>query len=913
MPHKRGIPLFRRLLPVLVIFIGISLVSLALTFAAIDVQSSVRSYVAGEGLWSKAQRDAVFYLQEYAYSGAEQDYARYQEAIAIPLGDRVARLELQKPDYDPAVAAAGFLQGQNHPHDIPGLIRLFRCCAKLPQVAEAVHYWTRGDELVLEIQGIAVELRREWAGAAPVSTRIAALLERLRAANAQVQPLEAAFTQSLGELARWVNFLLFSSIALIMLALLLLGAWVSLRIMRGIRQSEDKYRLLLDTASDAVIVSDPQTGRILEANARAAQLTGRTAERLLGAGTHEIFSVDACVPGGNSVQRDRIFRGDGAVVPVEISCSQSRWEGREARLAIVRDVSERLRFESELRVAANAMEHMAEGVVITDAKRRVVSANLAFTRVSGYALEELVGRRFKQAGLRAEDVRRLRAIWRKVRRDGYWEGELTQRRKSGELYPTLLSVSAVKDPSGAITHYVAVLNDISEYKEYERQLQRLAHHDALTQLLNRAAFEERGAAVLAKARQHADTVALLYIDLDNFKSINDTYGHAAGDVLLRALTERLSEHVRHSDLIARVGGDEFVALLANVESEDAAARVARSLLQSLTLPITVQGYQLVMSASIGLSVFPRGGSEIATLLKTADAAMYQAKKNGKNNLHVFTPEMAREVTTQIAIVDQLKFAIERGELELHYQPCIDLKTGYINSVEALLRWHNAGLGAISPGVFIPLAEENGLIDRITEWVIAEACRQGAHWLAAGLPPLPIAVNVSPRSFGRPDFPERVVQAVAAAGWRNQWLRLEITEHSLMNYKGSAALLQELHEHGIRLAIDDFGVGHSSLNYLKHMPVETLKIDRHFTRNIPDDLSNVAISRAIIGMAKSFKLRVVAEGIEDDATRRFFLEEGCDEGQGYLFSKPQPAAEIEQALRQSAARRITALTAMGIAS
>lgn len=902
----------RKLLPVLAIFLSITLVSLLLTFLALGIQSSVRGYVAGEGLWSKTQRDAVFLLARYGLTRDPAYLSRFEQALAVPLGDRAARIELQKPHYDPAIATRGFLQGGNHPEDIAGMIRLFRCCSQISYIEQAIKYWTLGDEHVADMQELARQLKAEIESAAPSEQRIQDILRRLEAVNDSVRPLEAAFTTTLGDAARWVTRLLFLTTASIIFLLIALGGYVSWRILNSIRESEERYRLLLNTANDALIVIDQDSGTMLDVNAKAEQLMGRPAEALIGSAygdylpdpssrTGHTLPVDE---GKLKVVRHKIRNIEsGRVIPIEVSYSATEWGNHSVRLAIIRDISERVQAERDLRVAANAMSGMVEGVIITDARWRCVSINRAFTDITGYSEADVIGKRPRYPRSRHNDATLLRSIWKAIRKSGRWQGEIWNQRKNGEPYPELLSVSAVEDENGKITHYVGVFNDISAYKEYERRLQHLAHHDALTKLPNRAAFEEHCERALERARRERTQLALLFIDLDGFKSVNDIYGHAVGDRLLETVGQRINGTIRGDDALARVGGDEFTVLLHDIAGPESAAQVAHKLLDVLAQEIQVDGQEISIFASIGISFFPSDAGDVQTLVTHADTAMYEAKNRGRNNVQLFTSDMASDTSSRMLLSQGLKQAIDKSQFELHYQPCVILASGEIASVEALLRWNHPTLGQVSPATFIPLAEEIGLINRIGDWVLRTACEQGMQWLNSGYDPVSIAVNVSPSSFWDPEFPAKIAVALNETGWPADSLCLEITENTIMHKKNPEITLGELHAMGVRLAIDDFGVGYSSLNYLKRFPVHYLKIDRDFTKGIPGDGSDVAITKAIIALARNLNLQVVAEGIETEAQYRFMRDEGCDQGQGYMFSRPLPAVEIERLFRQRKIKKL----------
>ncbi len=809
-------------MPVLVIFILIVVISLALTFFALSVQSSVRGYVAGEGVWSKKQRDAVFQLHLYAQTRNARHLRQFNAAIAVPLGDGIARRELLKSDFDYEVAKRGFLQGQNHPDDIPGMIRLLRCCAEVPHIKRALYYWSLGDEHLSALQEAARDLRSEIESVAPSARRIGALVTQIQKLNDTVQPFEAAFTETLSEAARWVTRLLFFVTAAIVAVLLALGAYVSWRIVKSVRQSEQQYRVLLNTANDALFVVDRARGVILETNNMAERITGKSAAALIGSNYAALFQDAAERPGalfGPSAQtpnvtRHRILREAGAHVPVEVSYSVTKWEDRPAHLAIVRDISGQVQAEGALRVAANAMENMAEGVVISDAARKVVSVNHAYTAITGYSEAEVIGQMPLYPLARLSDTALHESIWQAVADHGKWQGEFWKRRKNGELYPVWLSISAVRDEDGAIGHYIGVFNDISSYKEYEKRLTHLAHFDSLTRLLNRVAFEQHCHAALERAGQQQTMGALLFIDLDGFKAVNDSYGHATGDELLRTVAKRIRSCVRDHDVVGRMGGDEFTVFLEDLATPNDATAVARKLLPALAERMLCNGYETSVSGSIGISFFPRDASDVQSLLTHADTAMYKAKQNGRNNYHIFSPSLAADARSRLALESSLKLAVERNQLELYYQPCVNLASGIVSSVEALVRWRHPERGLMGPDEFISLAEEIGIMDTLTTWVLRTACTQAMTWQQRGITVGMMAVNISPHNLQDFHFSARVADIIEETGWPASQLCLEITENVLLNGDEPRKILEQLRGMGVQIAIDDFGIGYSSINYLK---------------------------------------------------------------------------------------------------
>lgn len=612
------------------------------------------------------------------------------------------------------------------------------------------------------------------------------------------------------------------------------------------------------------------------------------------------MAFHAAIAGGAPLDVEhRVIRPDGQVVFIqqraELTLDQ---HGKALCLTgTTQDISQRVQAEERLRLAANALENTAESVMICDAHRRIVSVNKAFATMTGYAPEEVTGLSAELFRSRKHDAAFYSHVWETVNQTGHWQGEIWGRRKDEEIYPQWVSISQVKDKAGKPSHYVSVSNDISRHKQYEARLEFLAHHDALTDLPNRILLQRQLEETLLRAGNRGELVALMFIDLDHFKTINDSLGHAAGDELLQAAAQRLRRCVRQSDFVARLGGDEFVVVLTELRHFQEAANVAEKLINVLSRPFSIGGHELLISASIGISCYPSDGREADILLKNADAAMYRAKEQGRNTYQLFSAEMNAQAADQLVMTHDLRLAVRRQQFRLHYQPRIELGSGKITGTEALIRWQHPELGLVAPAKFIPLAEEIGLIEVIGEWVLRSACEQARAWQNSALPSLRLAINLSARQFRRPGFAKQIAAMLREYRLDANLLELEITESMAMqDFEKTRTILSELKELGVVIAIDDFGTGHCSLAYLKRFPVDYLKIDRSFIRDLPANAEDAAITQAIIALAKTLKLGLIAEGVETLAQHSFLQAHGCDEGQGYLFSKALPAGEIEPLLR-----------------
>ena len=555
----------------------------------------------------------------------------------------------------------------------------------------------------------------------------------------------------------------------------------------------------------------------------------------------------------------------------------------------VQDITELKLAEEALRLYANVFEHSGEAILITDSDKHILAVNPAFTRLTGYGIDEIRGENPNILASGQTPVETYCAMWTTLEEADYWQGEVVDRRKDGSHYPKWLSISVVRDVEGNISHYTASFTDITERKLAEAHISQLAYHDTLTGLLNRFSLNSQLEQALAMARRERHAMAVMFLDMDRFKTINDTLGHAIGDSLLMEVAQRLRDSVRDSDIVARLGGDEFVVVLTEVEDATAAARLADKILQVLAQPYRIGKSELHSAASIGLAFYPDDGEDGDTLMKNADTAMYHAKSQGRNNIQFFTAEMNRITLKRLKLDHDLRVAMETKQFELHYQPQLDSRDGRIVGVEALVRWRHPHEGLISPAEFIPVAEETGLILQLGEWVLDEACRQLRAWRHEGLADVTMAVNLSAHQLRSPALLAQVAHALEKHGLRGADLELEITESVAMHDPAaSISQLKALRDLGVRLSIDDFGTGYSSLSYLKLLPIHTLKLDQSFVRDIETDSNDVAICTATIALAHNLGLAVVAEGVETEAQRLLLTSHQCDFMQGYLFSKPLPA-------------------------
>ncbi|KPP97728.1 EAL domain-containing protein [Marinobacter sp. HL-58] len=565
------------------------------------------------------------------------------------------------------------------------------------------------------------------------------------------------------------------------------------------------------------------------------------------------------------------------------------------------DLERQERDAEEIRKFSKAIEQSPSSVLICDRQWRIEFANHKFTQLTGYDADAIIG---KHPGVLSEDAhahRENRQLWQSIRlqvqRVGVWQGEINSIRRNGERFWEQLIVTPIKNSNGEATGYLILGEDISIRKRYEQQLLRQANYDILTGLPNRMLALDRLKLALAQARRESSLVGVMFLDLDNFKHINDTLGHDAGDNLLIEAARRISSCLRGTSTVARLGGDEFLVILPGLTGPEATSQVAERILKTFAPPYLLNGQEVFVTTSIGIAIFPNDSDNSGTLLQHADAAMYQAKHKGKSSYAHFAPEMTEVSHERLQMESLMRRALEQNEFELYYQPIVHTDSGELCSAEALLRWNNPGLGMVMPDRFIPLAEETGLITPIGEWVLQEACLAAMRWKETTGTSIGISVNVSPRQFRDPGFIYTVMNALETSGLEPQQLELEITERLILdNTIETADILRQLDQSGIRLSVDDFGTGYSALSYLKSYPFDTLKIDKSFIQDVIKEKDDASLVKAIINMAHSLGLRVIAEGVEEEAQTHFLKQEGCDFSQGYFYSRPLPEDAFHEWLR-----------------
>ena len=573
-----------------------------------------------------------------------------------------------------------------------------------------------------------------------------------------------------------------------------------------------------------------------------------------------------------------------------LAAAIQRTEDRNA--ALEREMRVRRKAEEELRLAATVFSSSAEGVVITDAEANIVSTNRAFSEITGYGEDEVRGHNPRLLKSERHDQAFYQAMWEALNGSGVWQGEIWNRRKNGEIFPEWLTISAIHDAGGRIQNYVAVFSDISVIKRSQSELERLAHFDPLTDLPNRVLFQDRLRHALDQAARQGETVALLLLDLDGFKTVNDSLGHPMGDRLLQEVAHRLRACVRQEDTVARLGGDEFAVILSVLREGGDVVEVVRKILTAIQESFDIVGLGAMVTTSIGIAVFPGDGDNATDLVRNADAAMYGAKEGGRNSYRFYQATMTLHAQERLHMEQALRRGIEREEFEVWLQPQVSLDTGAVVGAEALVRWRNPQRGLVAPADFIPLAERTGLIVPLGRQILQQVCAYAGAWQAHGLAFGKLSINVAAPQIERSDFVATLREALAAADLPGSCLEIEVTESLIMeNTSHAHAVLLAVQQLGVTTAVDDFGTGYSSLAYLKTLPIDHLKIDRAFIRDLPGDPNDVAITRAIIAMGHSLGFAITAEGIETAEQRDFLRREGCNRGQGFLFGKPMPAAEF----------------------
>jgi diguanylate cyclase (GGDEF)-like protein/PAS domain S-box-containing protein len=678
------------------------------------------------------------------------------------------------------------------------------------------------------------------------------------------------------------------------------------RVLADLGQREALLKQILDTSSVAIFLVD-QKGRITQANQRMAEMFGCSLDALEGSEYLALIH-----PSEREIARQNMLALQANIIP-SADVDQLFWRADRSEfwgrltakrfidasgaprglLAVIADITARKAQQTQLMLAAQVFAQSREGIVVTDAQGNIVMVNAAFTTISGYAETEVLGKnpRLMSSGRQGPEF--YRAMWDAINAWGHWAGEIWNRRKDGTSYPGWLAISAMRDAQGQITHYLGNFSDLSDAKAAENRIQLLSHFDALTGLPNRALLEDRTMHSISMAQRASEPLTMMLVGIDHFARINDALGHPLSDALLVEMAKRLGNSVREQDTVARLGTNEFVLVLPGTPASGA-AHLASKLLWKLAEPYDLGNQETTLTASIGIANYPDNGSDFDALLKSVEIALHRAQTSGRDSFQFYSDDMYQQVLKHDSLTKALRHAAALEQFQLVYQPLVDLQTGQISGLEALLRWQHPELGAVSPTQFIPAAEEAGLIKGIGEWVLRRACRDIRIWLDKGIKVPHVAVNVSPVQFHDNDLIAQVKSALAAAQVDPALIYLEVTEGALMNdVPRSEAMLKELKTLGVKLSLDDFGTGYSSLSYLKRFPFDKVKIDQSFVRDITTNPSDKVIAQVIVSMAHGLGLKVIAEGVETEAQCEIMRTSVCDEIQGYFFSRPVSAQAIEE--------------------
>ncbi len=675
---------------------------------------------------------------------------------------------------------------------------------------------------------------------------------------------------------------------------------------QALRESESRFREIFNAVSDAIFIHDAQTGRILDVNRSMCEMYGHTHAQALECGPADL-SLDkppySTAEAMEMVQRARTQgpqsfdwlarTRDGRPFWTSVSLKFAHIGSQESILAVVRDVSERKASEAKLLLAASVFDHAREGILITDPQGTILNVNEAFTHITGYSREDALGQNPRMLSSGRQGQAFYEAMWNALTLQGHWSGEIWNRRKSGEVYAELLTISAVSDGQGNTLQFVALFSDITTIKEHQSRLEHIAHFDALTNLPNRLLLADRLQQAMAQAQRRGQQLAVAYLDLDGFKGVNDRYGHDIGDQLLIHLATAMKDTLREGDTLARLGGDEFVAVLIDLDGIESCVPMLTRLLDAAAAPVQFGAVVLQGSASVGVTFYPQTHDmEADQLLRQADQAMYQAKLAGKNRYHVFDSDHDSSMRVHHESLERIRLALERREFVLHYQPKVNMHSGKVIGAEALIRWQHSELGLMAPVTFLPVIEDHPLAVEVGEWVIDTALTQIEAWHAVGLH-LPVSVNIGARQLQQGDFVARLQAILAKHPKVNPAsLELEVLETSaLADMAQVSQVIETCLQMGVEFALDDFGTGYSSLTYLKRLRVAMLKIDQSFVRDMLEDPDDLAILQGVIGLAAAFKREVIAEGVETVAHGTALLHLGCALAQGYGIARPMPADQV----------------------
>jgi len=682
------------------------------------------------------------------------------------------------------------------------------------------------------------------------------------------------------------------------------------RVDQELRQSEARFRAVFANAGLGVVMIDGET-RIVDANRAFGAMIGFTVAELKGMrgrdiihpediDTNEALFSEMAAGGSDSYQtQTRYFAKNGRILWAKLTVTAVRDEETRAlrfAVSVIEDITERKRLEDHMRLAVTVFENTGEALFIADSSCNIIHVNKAFTSITGYSADEVLGRNPRVLASGRHDHEFYQRMWDELTQVGRWQGEIWDRRKSGEMFVGWQNIAAVRGADGVIANYVAMISDITSRKEVEERLSYAANHDPLTRLPNRSLFQERLSRALARAQRTQALVALLFIDLDRFKQVNDSLGHLIGDLLLQQVAERISGTIRQGDTVARLAGDEFTVILEDIQDPRDAAVVAHKVLRLLAEPFDLGGHVTTISSSIGVALYPADASDPQSLIKLADAAMYRAKNGGRNACQFHSEAVNAQAFERMVLEEALRGALDRDEFQLFYQPVFEVKGGRIVAIEALLRWHHPEVGMVLPPQFLPLAEETGLILPIGRWVLGNACRQAKAWGDMGFDDFELGINLSALQLRQTGFLETVAEALETSGLAPDRLVLEVPESSVLDKGGEARnIFTRFIALGVRLSIDEFGAGYSSFTFLRRLPANALKVAQSLVRGLAGDAEDGEIVSAIVAVARGMHMTVAAPGVESEAQLRRLSGYGCDRVQGFLLARPMPAEAMTEYL------------------
>lgn len=666
----------------------------------------------------------------------------------------------------------------------------------------------------------------------------------------------------------------------------------------SLRESEERHRIVLENAADAVFVANTDA-RYIYVNQKASDLLGYTTDEMLKMAIPDIAPADQAERSmeifhrlqneGHLLEELDLLHSSGKRIPVELNAVMLP-DGN--LYGACRDISERKQAEAYMQQAAAVYESSRDAIMVTDSDANVIAVNPAFVDITGYLDSEIIGKPPNILRSDYHDRSFYQQIWASINKHDGWSGEIWNRRKDGNIYPAWLSVSVIRDNSNRVINYIGILSDLSRLKRSEEELEHLSTHDPLTDLPNGRLLESRLEHAIAQARRHKSGLAVLMLDIDRFKDINDSLGLSTGDALLMELARRVTGTLWEGDTVARIGGDELLILIEDIRSPQQAATVAEKIRSIQNAPFRIDGQEFFITISMGISLYPENGDTPELLIRNADAAVYRAKEEGRNRIAFYSESLSRAAAERISMEAELRYALEGNQLELHFQPQLNLSSCRLTGVEALIRWRHPQRGLIPPDSFIPVAESTGLIEDIGEWVLREGCRQMREWLDSGVDVPRISINLSAKQLGRGDLVAAVQTTLDEYRLSPGMIELELTETAIMqDPERAAATLRAMADMGIEMAVDDFGTGYSSLAYLQRLHMHRLKIDRAFVNGLPDDKNNAAICRAVIALANSLGMETIAEGVEEQQQADYLDAENCTIGQGWLYARAMPAAEL----------------------